>query len=222
MTTNIRWASALAAIVATGNAFGGITVAHGINNAAQWFGGVGNYNTLTFTEFPAETVITEQYAPMGVHFVPSPWGGGNFQIVSSGGNPSWFPQDGFGLKGIVNDWAWLDIVFDTPMLAWASHYPLTWRAEFYSGTQLVYGWEQSVWGPGNESGNMFTGFYGDIAFNRVRLQKPLGDYPGNGFPVLMDNMYFSTVPAPGAASCLLWLASIGTRRRRASRAQRLV
>ncbi len=206
MTTNTWWASALGAIVSAEPALCGITVVTGAQSANQWFSGVSAYTSIAFTEFPASTLITEQYASLGVHFGGGPQGN---EIMFSGGDSSFFPQDNLGLLGAST----VEMVFDTPMRAWGAYYPGLLRARLYTGTQLVHSWDPEVGGWVNN----FIGFFGDISFDRVVLLQPFSEYPGpDNTRVAMDNMYFSTVPAPSAATCLMVFLAMHGRRRKAN------
>ena len=77
---------------------------------------------------------------------------------------------------------------------------------------LVYSWTQNFGGGSNK----FGGFFGDVAFDRVVFKKATNPPPWMGIdPVVLDNLYFTSVPAPGAATCLRWFLAIAGGKRRA-------
>jgi len=188
----------LAVLCVAGQSFGGLAVVTGAANANQWLGDAGAYSTITFTEFPYGTLITEQYASLGIHFV-EPQGNWIYSTVS-------FTQDGWGLQGENS----IDMRFDTPMRGLAVYYPGVVKAQFFSGDQLVYSWTQNFGGGSNK----FAGFFGDVAFDRVVFKNAVNPPPwGSTYPVYFDNLYFTTVPVPGVALYLIGGVSIVCRRR---------
>lgn len=201
MTCGTLFASGLGALCVAGQALGGLTAITGAANADQWFGNAGAYSTITFTEFPYGTLVADQYSSLGIHFVEPQ---GNW-IYSTGS----FAQDGWGLQGENS----IDMRFDTPMRGLAVYYPGIVKAQFFSGDQLVYSWTQNFGGGSNK----FAGFFGDVAFDRVVFKNAQNPPPwGDVYPVYFDNLYFTTVPAPGAAASLLGILAIARRRRRAT------
>lgn len=202
MTRGTFFTAGLAALCVAGQALGGLTVVTGAANAAQWFGSAGAYSTITFTEFPYGTLIAEQYASLGIHFVEPQ---GNWIY---GNGVDGFVQDGWGLQGENS----IDMRFDTPMRGLAVYYPGIVKAQFFSGDQLVYSWTQNFGGGSNK----FGGFFGETSFDRVVFKNAVNPPPwGDTYPVYFDNLYFTTVPAPGAAVLLLGFVPIARGRRRA-------
>ncbi|MFO0961413.1 MAG: hypothetical protein U0625_00750 [Phycisphaerales bacterium] len=199
MNRVFRWVSVVVSACLAGQSLAGFTVVTGAANANQWFGGAGAYTSITFSEFPSGTLVTEQYAAMGVHFVDP---AGSWIQATQG-----FLQDGWGLHGLSS----IDMRFDTPVCGLAVHYPGEVKAEFYSGDALVFSWQQ--WGGGEQS--KFVGAFGDVAFDRVVFKSALVAPPWMPpYSVNFDNLYFSTVPTPGAALGVLGLLPIAERRRR--------
>lgn len=205
MTPGDLFVSGLAALCVAGPALGGLTVVTGAANADQWFANAGAYSTITFTEFPYGTLIAEQYASLGIHFVEPL---GNWIYGSDVNGTDLFVQDGWGLHGENS----IDMRFDTPMRGLAVYYPGIVKAQFFSGDQLVYSWTQNFGGGSNK----FGGFFGETSFDRVVFKNAQNPPPwGDVYPVKFDNLYFTTVPAPGAATSLLGVVAIARRRRRA-------
>lgn len=199
--SKIRWASVVAASCLAAPALGGFSVVTGAANAGEWFGSAGAYTSISFSEFSEGTFINEQYSSLGIHFA-DPVGNLIF-----GPDPTLLPQDGWGLKGLLS----IDMRFDTPMRGLAVYYPAVVKAQFYLGDQLVYSWLHYEHGGSNK----FAGFMSDVSFDRVVFKNALNPPPwGDPYPLTLDNLYFTPVPAPGAAACLLGLAPIAGRRRR--------
>ena len=193
----------LIVLCVAGRSFGGLAVVTGAANADQWFGNAGAYSTITFNEFPYGTLISNQYASLGIHFVEPQ---GNWIYGSDVNGTDLFVQDGWGLHGENS----IDMRFDTPIRGLAAYYPGVVKAQFFSGEQLVYSWTQNFGGGSNK----FAGFFGDVAFDRVVFKNANNPPPwGSIYPVKFDNLYFTTVPAPGVAVCLLGGVSIVCRRR---------
>jgi len=190
-------------IITTYPARAEFSVVSGSANANQWLQSVGTYTALTFTEFPdlpGSTRITEQYAPLGVHFVDTD---GNWIARND-----LYPQDGSGLAG----WVSVDLRFDSPMRAFAAYYPGYSAFSFYSGSQLIFS-KTNLYTGGY---NIFAGFTSNVSFDRVLLYGEPPNHYGEPDPVYYDNFYFSTVPAPSGA-LLLIAATFGAARRRAKR-----
>ncbi len=190
-------------------AIGALTVVTGASNANQWFGNAGGYTGITFTGFASGTLLTDQYDAEGVHFA-NPGTTNWFQYA-----PDDFIQDDWGLTGSI-----FDVQFDTPLFGLAVYYRSWTKARFYSGTELVYYWEQT--GPG--APNSFAGFFSDIAFDRVIFKGGSPGYSDWWHPyefsvVNWDNLYFTTVPAP--ASVIVISALLFSRRSRSSGASRI-
>jgi len=161
-------------------------------NKAAWEAAAGPHAAITFTELPENTWITEQYAPMGVHFTD-----GSDQILH---NTNGF-GDGYGLNGAFDE---TTLEFDSAMNTISADFPgllnykLYWQGQlFYTGT--IFG--------GSGSGH-FAGLISTQPFDEVFLYDP-----GGG--LFVDNLYFGApVPGPAALGLLAAAAVTKSRRRR--------
>jgi len=177
-------------------ATGGFTVFQGDGSA--WFEATPPYSEVTFADLPLNTLVTEQYANLGVHFTDTD---GNWVL---GPTPT-YPQDQFGLNDNVS----VELTFDAPMWSFASFFPGDAKFSFFAGD--VHLFTSGLLGGGGI--NKFAGFTTDVAFDRVLIVGGPPDVFGNPDKVFFDDFYFSSVPAPGALSwftVMFW----GSRRRR--------
>lgn len=158
---------------------------------AGWQQAAGNYTTIGFNDLRFLTVVTDQYADLGV-LVTSP----NPTLIDYA--PGSFAEDDWGL----NPQGTLEFTFSTPMHAVGGHIPGNSRIQLLWGSQVV-GLTPTIWG----SGPKFTGVTSDLPFDRVRFISAV-----QGGSAFLDNLYFSTVPAPGCGG--IFLLSIVVRRRR--------
>lgn len=167
-------------------------------DGAGWFDAVPKHSTITFTEFPHNTPITNQYADLGVHFTDTD---GNWTIATA---PGTYPQDGMGLNGNIL----IELTFDQPMWAFASHFPGIAYFHFFSGEQLLF--SSPLFGSGV---GIFAGFTSEVPFDRVQIH----GLPPNPFgvpdKVFIDNFYFAAIPSP-AGLAVMMLAGLSTTRRR--------
>jgi hypothetical protein len=123
----------------------------------QWKAAAGETATITFTEFPYGTLITDQYADLSVIFSD-----GNDTIhVSSG-----YVNDGFGLNGHGN----ITLSYTTPQYAIAVDLPALVKFELYDGDDLVY---LDTWGTGDP---FFVGLVSTHPFDRAMLIDPADGY----------------------------------------------
>ncbi len=185
--------SSLAAVLIGRPAIAGITI---FQSFADWQAATpSGHLTCDFTGFAPNTIITEQYADLGIHFLNP------FNLVHN--IPDVFPQDGWGIdpNGI------LEVKFDGPMHAIAAHCPAsTWKYKLYLGETLVGQFPTQSAGP-----EQFLGVTTDFVFDRVRFL-----VSGDTGWVWTDNIYFSAVPAPPALAPLLLVGLAGQGRRRKS------
>jgi hypothetical protein len=148
-----------------------------------WAEAAGSYSTITFAEF-GSTAITNQYAPLGVNFTGPDL---NFSYQSDN-----FPQDGWGLDGN----SIIELTFDKPINAIAFHFPASLVVNLWSGGQIFH--TSDFAGSINQK---FGGLYSDQAFDRVWFR---GGFSQTS-QAYLDNLYFSTIPTPGALGLLgLW------------------
>ncbi|MFO0829880.1 MAG: hypothetical protein U0572_17190 [Phycisphaerales bacterium] len=194
--------SICAAVLATGTAQAGFTLIK--DDFTAWSGQAGAFTTIGFNDLPNNTLVTDQYCGLGVTFTdPDP------NVIQAPNLFSIYPQDGAGLNGVCL----IEMAFSQPLDAIAWHFPGIIFAELYSGDTLLY---QSPL-LGNSGLNWFAGLVSDTAFDRVRIHGEPPDQYGQCHYVFLDNLYFSTVPAPPVLA-LLGLAGVLAHSRRRSRA----
>jgi MYXO-CTERM domain-containing protein len=155
----------------------------------EWIEAAGPFATVDFTGFPNLTVITDQYADLGIYFT-----GGDDRIFLS---QTSFPNDGAGLDG--NDA--ITAVFDEPRAWFGVDHPGFVTMEIFSGEKSIYVGEFGAGGAGN-----FGGIISSLLFDKIVLTDPIGD-------VEIDDLHFG-VPAPGAIWLLGLTALCHVRRRR--------
>lgn len=164
------------------------------NNFDAWKSQVPSITTLDFQDMANGEWLGSQYLSLGVDFTD-----GGVKEQSGAYN-----FDGHGIYGGCK----LEMVFDEPIFALATHYPGSIRFVLYSGDDVVY------FGPSQGSGPLnFRGVTSTIAFDRAWLMGvTLG--PPDCDPIAVDNIYFQTVPGP--ASLAIWIVGgiLGAGRRR--------
>jgi hypothetical protein len=116
-------------------------------------------------------------------------------------DPITFPQDGYGLDGNCQ----VELTFSQPITAIGWHFPGNLSAKLFLGNLQVA--TDPYFGQAGQSS--FVGFAGDLSFDRVELKNFPWPECSN---VSIDNIYFSTIPAPGAAAGVGLLAVRGRRR----------
>jgi MYXO-CTERM domain-containing protein len=166
-------------------------------NFAQWQAAAGQHTTITFTEYPQFTIITDQYQCHGAVFTD-----GNDFIHHAGA----FPQDGAGLTGNfvggVGDA--ITVAFTTPMTSIGTHYPGLLFFELYSQGTLIYS---------SSNFSTATGFFAGLVSSQPFDSAVIGNW---GFEATanIDNLYFGpAIPAP-PAFVLLGAAGLCVHRRR--------
>jgi len=164
-----------------------------------WFeavspGGSVPITTIGFSEFPAGTVIRDQYAHLGVNF-----DGVNFTLGEDFGV---YPQDGWGLRSGIGG---STVEFDAPRHALGLDHPASAIMELlYEGESI---------GVANFSGSGFGNFSGIVStepFDAVILSDAMA-------PSFIDDLHFVTIPAPGSMACFVIVSLVcrrGRRRRR--------
>jgi hypothetical protein len=198
----LRRAAALASMSVaciTCSSHAGFVVYEGDGSA--WFEAVPIHSTITFSEFPHNTKIDDEYASLGVMFTDTD---GNW-ILGTGG-PNSFIQDGMGLNGN----ALVELSFDGPMSAFAASFPGVAKFAFYSGQELLF--TSSYFGL--EPVGNFAGFATDTWFDRIQITGFPPDPFGNPDKVFFDSFHFASVPSPAGVVVLALAAACGGRRRR--------
>lgn len=169
---------------------GGIT---GFTDAGEWQEAVGEFSTIDFTEYPAGTVITDQYADLGVQFPE----GNDFIYHTSA-----FVNDGTGLHGNNLDLQ-ITVEFDTPQLWFGVDHPGIAVIDAYANGELI-----ESFGHGQGTFGAFTGILSDVYFDKVVIHR------GNdNSAARIDDMHWG-VPAPGAVAALALAGLLGGSRRR--------
>ena len=162
----------------------------------EWFAAVGVVTTIDFTGFPDVTVVTDQYADLGVHFTD-----GNDLILSAAG----FLNDGWGVDGNGD----INVSFDAPVYYVAVDFPGGIIFDLLSQGELIF--TSSSFGI-DEVGN-FAGLLSSEPFDAIRLFRSFGS------PSFIDDFFFGPQPCPfeldsdgvvGITDFLLLLAAWGT------------
>ncbi len=159
----------------------------------KWFAAVGEVTTIDFTGFEKGTLITDQFAELGVVFN----GLGHFIDQDDVTY-----EDGWGLFRVGDPSNPIDLSFTTPQSWIAVDFPGAVQFELFSQGRLIYtsnGFSDEGDPPG------FAGLVSTELFDAVLITDPRGD-------VFIDNLHFG-VPAPGTLA-LLGLAAAFPRRRR--------
>jgi len=170
-------------------AVAGVTLYWG--SPEPWQSDVGEYSTVDFLGIPHNTVVTNQYADLGVTFTE-----GDDRVINLGIFET-FLTDGAGLDGNLS----IGLSFAQPMNHLAMDYPGGMRIKLFSGGELFY--TSPIISPGSGVGN-FAGIVSTRSFDSVLLYDWL-----QGSDVYLDNLHFGApIPAPGVVS-LLSLAGLG-------------
>ncbi|MCP3904580.1 MAG: hypothetical protein GY715_13220 [Planctomycetes bacterium] len=159
---------------------------------SSWSATVAPITTLDFTGFPNNTVITDQYTPVGATFMDA----GDRVFVSSV-----FEKDGAGLNGGFS----VAISLEGASQAFAIDVLGLVKIELFNDGTRVY--ESELFSGGGGSQGYFVGLVADQAFDTVVLTGPGG--------VFLDDTHFTAAPLPAPSALgLLMLAGIAGRRRR--------
>lgn len=178
-------------IAVSGNATA--TVVEYVNKAA-WQNDAVLFTTIRFNDFPDGTIITDQYATLGVT-VTTP----TTFILNL---PTAFPNDGFGLVNPIGQG--IGLTFSQPMKALAVDYPGIMQITLYSGGNLIFA------GPASSGGGsgFFAGVISDVPFDAALLNNPTVGV------VNIDDLYFGPpIPGPGVLGVFV-VAAVVVRRRR--------
>jgi hypothetical protein len=159
----------------------------------QWESAAGSFTTIHFTELPDNSLVTGQYAPLGVTFTD----GSDYVYHSSS-----FIIDGAGLNGAINS---VSLAFGNPMHSIAIDFPGLVLIRLFVQGQLTY--TSSDFG-GSGLGH-FAGLISDAPFDAAQIFGPSGN-------VFIDDLHFGTpIPGPGMLSTIALAALLaGPRRRR--------
>jgi hypothetical protein len=167
----------------------------GFTERAAWEAAVGGeFTTIGFTEYPDGTIITDQYAHLGVSFTD-----GNDYIAES----SSMANDGVGLAG----GSIITLAFPEPQAWLAVDFPGALHFELYRDGQHVY----SSGNFGLSGKGLFAGLLSDVPFDEVVLN----DWAETISFVVIDDFHFG-VPAPSALVTLFAAPALTRGRRRSS------
>lgn len=159
-----------------------------LDDEAGWLAAAGRFTTITFTELPKNTIVTDHYADLGILFTDA-----NDNIDFGGA----FVNDLWGLDGNGD----INVVFDTPQAWIAVDFPGAIAFQLFRNGELIY---SGGWGPSG-----FGHFFGIVSttelFDAARIIDPLGQAE-------IDDLHFG-VPAPGALWVLAGMGVIGRGRR---------
>jgi hypothetical protein len=166
-----------------------------ITNKAQWQNSVQGFTEVTFQEFVNGTVITDDYASLGINFTD----GDDFVLATS---PfldlhGLVSDDGFGNLGMIH------MSFTQPQRWIAFEWLGNLQVKLFKQGQLIYTSDNF-----EHAFTPFVGFILDSNFDSALA------YRGNSSVVALDNIYFGPpIPAPSALG-LLVLACVRQNRRR--------
>ncbi len=158
-----------------------------------WQAATPTYSTIDFTGFPQYTVLSDQYSEQGVTIMAETVAWIQF-------SPS-YQLDGIGCR---TSGSFIDFNFTTPQRSFSVSGLGLWKLEFFLGETLIGSTPYSF---PNLPNMTFGGGMSDTPFVRVRIKDFVGE------SVLdLDNISFSTVPAP--AGVLVLALGVALRRRR--------
>lgn len=162
----------------------------------EWQSAAGAHTTITFAELPLFTLITDQYAYLGVLFTDG-------SDYTHGFSFNTFPNDGYGLNGALDE---TSLEFSQPTYAIGADFPGGLAFKLYYQDQLIY---SSNWFGGSGAG-WFGGLVSDEPFDMVYIYDPFGG-------LFIDDLHFGPpIPAPGVLVTLILAQHVlRSRRRRA-------
>jgi len=146
----------------------------------EWQNDVEEFTTIDFTQYPPETVITNQYSNLGITFTEGD------EIITAGD----VFMDGSGLRDFDSglpepDNIWM--AFDESITAIAVDFPGIMQFELFQNGESVF-----VSDPYDDDAGGFLGLVSDFSFDEVRIWNPMGS-------THIDNLHFAPpIPAPGA------------------------
>jgi hypothetical protein len=168
---------AVAALLLSGSAPGGVTQFNYYEEEA-WWNAVGNVATITFTEVPPWTVVTDQYQELGIVFTD---GNDLIQCCSK----VTYPKDGAGLAGNPT----ITVQFATPQNWIAADFPGCLNYVLYNQGKFV-GWTNQLGGGGY---GFFGGLMSNLPFDEVLISDIFCSY------VHIDDLHFGAA-LPGDAN----------------------
>jgi MYXO-CTERM domain-containing protein len=158
----------------------------------EWEAVVGEFTTIDFTGFPEWTIITDQYADLGILFTD---GSDRIRLHSD------YP-DGAGLEGGSSDD--IELAFDIPQHWIGMEFVGAVQIHLFTNGQLIH--SSFVF---DDLPNPFAGLFSTERFDAAVIEDPSDNY------VAIDNLHFGPpIPAPGALSLLALGFIESTRRRR--------
>jgi hypothetical protein len=143
-----------------------------------WQNIVGDHTTITFQGFPNHTLITDQYAHLGVLFTD----GHDFIRYNDS-----FLNDGVGLGSTDIIYGTIHMSFAQPLYAIASDVLSLIDIQLFSDGRMIYGSD-----PFDDSQSRFGGLISTVPFDAVVIRDP------SDGAVSIDDLYFGPpIPAPG-------------------------
>ena len=151
---------------------------------------------ITFGEFPIGTIVTNQYAPLGVIFDD-----GDDQIASGIG----LFGDSVGVPAANNTNGLVTLSFASPINSVAADFPGQLNISLFSGATLV-GTSATFGGSG---AGFFGGVQSTVPFDKALLQDLFDNH------VSIDNVYFQAIPEPTEllGACAVAAFPLAARRR---------
>jgi hypothetical protein len=156
----------------------------------EWIAAVGPFTTIGFTGFPDGTLITDQYADLGVIFT-----GGTENVFLS---ENLFPNDGAGLIAV----GVIAMEFATPQAWIAVDFPGAVQFELFRGGEPIYKSSDFLGG----GVGFFAGLLTTELFDSAVIDDPIDNV------VAIDDLHFG-VPAPPTLLLLALGGLLGKRRR---------
>ncbi len=155
----------------------------------NWEAVVGEFTTIDFTDYPSNTVITDQYLDQGILFTDGD------DIIAVG---SYF-NDSRGLHGD----GIITVVFIEPMNWIGVDYPGAVKYELFNDGQLLYASSDF----GEYGAGHFAGLVSSVQFDKVILSDWVDGY------VAIDDLHFGAfVPGAGSGILLIFYGVFGRRR----------
>jgi len=161
----------------------------------KWQNNTDGFTFIGFTEYPQGTILTDQYADLGVTFPEA-----NAAVLES----DFLFEDGHGIfrdtpSGFDNIW----VEFDEPVTAIAVDFLGLIQFELFTDDKSIH-----LSNPYSDNGGGFAGLISEQSFDKARIFDP-------GGVTAIDNLYFGPpIPAPGVLGGFAIAALCFHRRRR--------